>query len=197
MENLDNIFTNFVKPFDLSNAPLFRIKLICFDKIHYLLLIDIHHIVFDGTSVALFTKELSDLYNGKTLENNSLDYTDYAIFENEQNSSPHYNIIKKFWNEKFSGELPILNMPSTYSRPSIRSNKGSEVTATITYAKKIYDFCKENHTTPYVFLLAVYYLLLYKYTNQQDIIIGTVVAGRNNSSFRNILGMFVNTIAIR
>lgn len=197
MENLDKIFTNFVKPFDLSNAPLFRIKLICFDKIHYLLLIDIHHIVFDGTSVALFTKELSDLYNGKTLENNTLDYTDYAIFENEQISSPHYNIIKKFWNEKFSGELPILNMPSTYSRPSIRSNKGSEVTATITYAKKIYDFCKENHTTPYVFLLAVYYLLLYKYTNQQDIIIGTVVAGRNNSSFRNILGMFVNTIAIR
>lgn len=197
IENIDAVFEQFVKPFDLSKAPLLRAELICFDDTHYLLLLDIHHIIFDGTSIGLFANELSMLYREENLPENSLEYMDYAIYENEQKSSSSYQAMKNYWKEKLSGDLPVLSMPTNYPRPAIQSFSGNEIFLEIPYVQEIYTLCRKCHTTPYLFLLAVYYLLLYRYTGQEDIIVGTAVAGRDNSNFANTLGMFVNTLALR
>lgn len=197
INDVDTIFAKFVQPFDLSKAPLFRIKLIEFDKTHYLLLVDFHHIICDGTSIGIFTAELVNLYNGNSIKENNFDYIDYAIFENKLKSSEKYNQMKQFWKSKFDGELPVLNMPTNFARPANRSFEGDEVLLNITNADEIYTLCKSLHTTLYFFLLSVYYILLSKYTSQEDIIVGTAVAGRDDANFANILGMFVNTLALR
>ena len=197
ISSLLNIFNEFVRPFNLETAPLFRIKLIQFSDTHYLLLLDIHHIICDGISVTIFLEELSKLYQGKTLPANTLDYKDYAVFENKQKDSFNYQKMKEYWLNQFKGDLPSLNMPTNYLKSSSPSFIGQSLFATIPNKQEILDFCNKHHTTPYIFLLSVYYIALYYYTSQEDIIVGTAVAGRKDTALKNMIGMFVNTLAIR
>ena len=196
-ENVDNIFNEFIKPFDLEFSPLFRISLVRFNLKHYLLLLDFHHIIFDGTSIDIFISELSTLYNNEAVDEVKLDYIDYSLFEKKQKSSKEYTNAKKFWLEKYSTEIPALNMPINSIKENSLSNNGNEILLNINCANDIYDFCKKMHTTPYFFLLSAYYILLYRYTSSEDIIVGTASSGRDNYSFSNTLGMFVRTVPMR
>lgn len=193
---LDKIFYNFVKPFDLSKAPLFRAELYNFENGTSALFIDMHHIICDGESVGVFVQELCDLYNGKSLRPFDLDYMDYAVWEQNNIKSEKYSISKHYWISKFEGDIPVLNMPTTYSRPSMQSFEGNKIIAQIPNYK-IADFCKKYSATPFTLLLSAYYILLYKYTHQTDITVGSPVIGRDNADLYNIIGMFVNTLALR
>ena len=198
-KNFERIFAEFVKPFDLSNPPLFRCKLYIFDDNSSALFVDIHHIICDGHSITIFIKEFCKLYNSlnDNLEETDIDYVDYAVWENNNIKSEKYNKDKKYWINQFNDELPTLNMPTTYSRPSIQSFDGNKINTTIHINNKLDEFCKKHNVTPFMFLLSAYYVLLYKYTNQKDIIVGSPIIGRNNKSLYNIIGMFVNTLALR
>ena len=195
-KDLNSIFNKFVKPFDLSNAPLFRAELYNFEDGTSALFIDMHHIICDGESVGIFVQELCDLYNGKTIKPADLDYIDYAVWEHNSLESEKYDISKRYWLNKFEGEIPILNMPTTYARPSMQSFEGNKICMKISN-DKIAKFCKKYSSTPFTLLLSVYYILLYKYTHQKDIIVGSPVIGRDNANLYNIIGMFVNTLALR
>ena len=189
---------NFVRKFDLTKAPLMHAELDIFNN-KSLLQVDIHHIIFDGVSIQIFAKELCDYYNNYdkyVSENNSindekLDYIDFAI--NEKIS----NYDKNYWLSKFNGDIQILNMPTVYERPSIINHVGNSIYDTLDNSEYIDDFCKKNGVTPYMFLLACFYVLLYKYTMQEEIVVGSPVSGRTRSEFSNTIGMFVNTLAIK
>ena len=196
---LNNIFKDFVKPFDLSKAPLFRVKFIKFNNNKSAILVDMHHIISDGTSLAILTDELCKLYNNDTLPTLNITYKDFAEFDNNRLSSSSFIESKNYWLSKFEGELPVLNMPTKSQRPTIKSYSGSRVYCSIPadVVQKIDILSRQLNVTPYMILLSIFYILLYKYTSQEDIIIGSPVVGRDIAETYNIIGMFVNTLALR
>lgn len=181
---------DFIKPFDLSKAPLIHVELDSYDN-KYLLQLDIHHIICDGRSIGIFAKELCDLYNDKEIKYSKIDYIDYSLSEKINDED------KDFWISKFKNGIPLLNMPTEFERSSIKSYDGDNIYSKIENIDKITDFCKEYNITPYMFLLSCFYVLLYKYTMQNDIIVGSPVVGRDNPQLSNVIGMFVNTLPLK
>ena len=198
-EHLHTLFDEFVKPFDLSKAPLFRAKLIKFANKKSALFVDMHHIISDGTSLSIFTDELCKLYNDETLPELKLTYKDFAIFENELLSTGKLEKAEKYWLEQFKGEIPVLNLPTNYPRPAVQSFEGKKIYTSINkdITKKINVISNKLGITPYILLLSCYYILLSKYTFQDDIVVGTPIIGREHSDLNNLIGMFVNTLALR
>ena len=195
--NMDELFDEFIKPFDLSIAPLFRAKLAILNNKKAILLLDIHHIICDGESIQIFLKKLSAYYEGKIVDENLIDYKDYACWENKIINSKEYKKIEEYWLKKFEGEIPTLNMPTNFTRPATLSFEGNKISMNMDKSDKIYALCNQLHITPYQFFLSIYYILLYKYTGQEDIIVGTPVVGRDLKELHSIIGMFVNTLALR
>ena len=195
----DNLFSSFIQPYNLSKAPLFRIKLVIFDDNSSLLMFDMHHIICDGASLSIFVKELCDLYNGNALSEHPIDYKDFAVFEQAQINTSEYNKSKTFWLNQFKDEIPVLTLPTKGSRPTRQSYNGNnylfELDETLT--NSIMNVAKQNAVTPYMLLLGIYYILLSKYSSQQDIVIGTPVVGRNTEDLQGIIGMFVNSLPLR
>lgn len=198
-ENIDKIYRNFVKPFDLSRAPLFRAEAIKLPNDKMLLLLDMHHIISDGISLKILMQELCSLYNGETLPVQNIDYTDFCIWEKEQFKTDEFNKKKEFWVNKFKEEIPLLNMPTTYPRPSMQSFEGKDYRLNLSkdIFNKINTVAKALNITPYMLMLSCYYILLYKYTSQDDIVVGSPIVGRELPELSNVLGMFVNTLALR
>ena len=198
-ENLNLIYHNFVKPFDLSCPPLLRCKLVEFDNGKSALLLDMHHIISDGASLEIIVKELCALYNDKTLPQLDYTYKDFAVWEQEQIANRKLYLSKKFWVKQFKDNIPVLNMPTNFPRPTTQSFRGEKIHSKIdnklTY--EIYELSKKLNVTPYMLLLATYYVLLSKYTGQDDIVVGSPTIGRNQKEFENIVGMFVNSLPLR
>ena len=197
--DLNKIYSEFIKPFDLSKAPLFRTKLVKLKDNKMLFLLDMHHIISDGTSIGILLQELCDLYNGNELAEKQIDYKDFTLWEKEQFENKDFKSSKEYWVNNFKDEIPLLNMPTTYSRPSIQSFEGSNYHTIL--SKEIYNkvnnIAKKLNITPYMLMLSCYYILLSKYTSQDDIVIGTPIVGRELPDLSNMLGVFVNTLALR
>ena len=196
--NTDNIMKDFIKPFDLKKAPLVRFKIIK-NKDRVYVLIDSHHIICDGTSLNILANDLMKLYDGENLPELKLTYKDYSVWEQTRDYSKEYKKQEEFWLKQFEGELPLLNLPLVKSRPAIKSYKGAIYKYTIDTElfEKIKKCANEFNTTPNIILLCCYYILLYKYTNQKDIIIGMPISGRTLLELNNIVGVFINTLPIR
>jgi surfactin family lipopeptide synthetase B len=197
-DNLDKLYKNFIKPFDLSKAPLFRCKVVNLNTKSFILF-DMHHIISDGVSLRIFIEELCSLYNEETLPVKNIDYTDFCLWEKAQFNTDEFKTKKDFWINKFKDEVPLLNMPTTFSRPSMQSFEGRDFRLTL--PKEIFDkiniVAKSLNITPYMLMLSCYYVLLYKYTSQNDIVIGSPIVGRELRELADVLGMFVNTLALR
>ncbi len=197
-KNINEIMEDFVKPFDLGKAPLFHA---CFvnteDK--YLLLLDMHHIICDGASLSLFTKELSDLYNDKNLSDLSSDYVDYAEWEFDGLKAGKFNENKDFWVNQFKDNIPVLDFPTDYVRPSVQSFEGAKIYKSIdrNLTEKIFDLARSLGVSPFMLMLSSYYVLLHKYSNSEDIIVGSPVANRNIPEVSDMFGMFVNTLPLK
>lgn len=198
-KNIDTIIDDFIRPFDLGTAPLLRVCIVKIEGNKYLLLTDMHHIIMDGVSRRLMLTEFSKLYMGDNLPELNLQYRDYAVWQNNMIETENYKKQGEYWIDKFSDEIPVLNLETDFKRPPVQSFEGNNIEFVINsrLTKSLNDIAKNNKATLYMVLLASYNILLYKYTNQEDIIVGTPTAGRNHSDLENILGMFVNTIAMR
>ena len=162
-------------------------------------MIDTHHIICDGTSLNIFINELCSLYNNDSQSNLSINYTDYILWEKNFIKSTTYKENESYWIDQFKDNLPILNLPTTFSRPAAKTFSGNRIKHKISskLSKKILEFSRKNNITPNIILLSALYLLLNKYTKQTDIIIGTPTIGRTIHELNNIIGMFVNTLPIR
>lgn len=201
-ENIENLYSKFVQPFNLSICPLFRIKLYKLKNNKALLLMDIHHIICDGYSLSLLINRLSYLYNNLNTnfdEIKKIDYKDYAVWENEKIIRQEFNNDKNFWLNTFIGELPALDLPTNNIRPSSKTFEGNSIHIELNenLTQNIYLLCKKMNITPYVLMLSAYYVLLNRYSSCEDIIIGTSTIGREIPCLSNIIGMFANTLALR
>jgi len=198
-EDIDDLFKDFVKPFDLSIAPLFRAKLIYFSNGKSAIFIDMHHIISDGTSLNIFANELCKLYNGESLPEISITYKDFANFENERILNDDFKEAENYWINQFKTEIPILNMPTIHPRPAVQNFEGKKLYSLIdsNTTSKLETLSKQIEATPYMILLACYYILLYKYTSQDDIVVGSPIVNRSLAKNYSLIGMFVNSLALR
>ena len=193
------------KPFKLESESLVRVILIRMGKDKHLLATVMHHIISDGWSMTIFWRELSILYNA--LLNNIpaalpplfIQYKDYAIWERSTEGLRTLKDQEKYWLQKFKDDLPVLNLPLDKVRPKIQTYNGSVEYGEID--KKTVDklglLAKKNDTTFFVLLLSLFYVLLYRITDQEDIVVGTVSANRKINETNNIIGIFINNLAIR
>ncbi|CCF15397.1 tyrocidine synthase 3 [Brevibacillus laterosporus GI-9] len=195
----DKIISKFVRPFSLHEAPLLRVSLLKIKEDKHLLLFDMHHIISDGVSMGILVKEFMQLYEGKHLGNLQIQYKDYTVWQNKLLHSEKVKRQEKYWTQTFSDEIPVLNMPIDFVRPSVQSFEGNVLHATLD--KEVTQYLKnlatEEGCTLYMVLLSGISILLSKYSEQDDIIIGSPIAGRPHGDLQNIIGMFVNTLAMR
>lgn len=195
----DELVHNFVQPFDLGQAPLFRVGLIETDPEHHILLIDMHHIISDGTSINVLIQDFIHLYAGDTLPSLRIQYKDYAAWQQKQQQSERYREQENYWLNTFAGELPVLDLPTDYSRPAVRSFEGDvlEFTLDQRQSEGLKSIAVQTESTLYMVLLAAYSALLSHYSGQEDIIVGSPIAGRPHADLGSLIGMFVNTLVIR
>ena len=196
---IEQIIKDFIKPFDLRKTPLLRAALVHLQCGKNLFLFDMHHIIADGVSMGILVRDFVNLYGGSTLPKLQVQYKDYAVWQNNFFNSDEMKKQEEYWLNKFKGNIPILNMPTDYPRPSVKNFEGNIVKYEIDtpLTNKIKTLIIEKQTTIYIALLAVFNILLSKYTGQDDIIAGCPTAGRNHPDLENIIGMFVNTLAMR
>lgn len=196
--SMEDVIQDFVKPFDLSCAPLFRASLVCVNN-QFLLCFDVHHILLDGSSLQILLEEICKLYNDESLVPIDFQYFDYTNYMQNLLVSGKLSESKSYWLEQLQNPLPTLVLPYDKPRPTIKSYRGAKIHSCIekSLSFKIDLLAKELQISPYMILLSVFYILLMKYSNQEDIIIGSPVVGRNREEFKNVLGMFVNTLPLR
>ncbi|WP_281944493.1 non-ribosomal peptide synthetase, partial [Paenibacillus tyrfis] len=165
----------------------------------HLLLIDMHHIISDGVSMGILTKEFIRLYEGDQLPPLRIQYKDYAAWQQGEVHSRRLRKQEAYWLETFRGEIPVLDLPTDYKRPSIQSFKGNTLEFVLDkqMSEGLRQFAAQTGSTLFMVLLAAYTTLLSRYSGQEDIIVGTPIAGRPHADLEPILGMFVNTLAIR
>lgn len=194
-----------LRPFDLETGPLFRINLYGLAENTHVFLAVVHHIVSDGWSWGLITKELSELYiafcQGKAspLVPLSLQYADFAHWQRTTWTETELPKQLAYWKKVFAGDLEPLALPTDFPRPPIASYAGSEVTFSIApdLSDRFQQLCEGRGATLFMGLLAVFNLLLMRYTGQKDIVVGTPIANRNRRETERLIGFFVNTLAIR
>ncbi len=189
---------SFVRPFDLSRAPLLRVGLVE-DKGGHTLLVDMHHIISDGTSQQVLTQEFLTLYSGGQLPAPEWQYKDYACRLAQPARRAAVKEQEKFWLERFQGELPLLDLPLDFPRPSTRDFSGGGISFFLTQEETqgLKQLARGSGATLYMVVLALFNVLLYRLTGEEDMVVGTAAAGRNRAEFQEIIGMFVNTLALR
>lgn len=198
--DINNIINNFTKHFDLSTAPLLRAEIHYINNSQTLLLIDSHHIIIDGSSLNLLIKEFCDLYNGVEIKNNSLEYVDFSVWENEYINSEEIKKSKEYWINQFKDfENYKVNLPTDYPIPNQMTYQGAKISKTIPVNtfKKLENLAKKLGVSPYVLFVSAFFILLNKYSMQTDITVGTPTSGRLRKEFENIIGMFVNTLVLK
>lgn len=195
----ERIISSFIKPFDLEKAPLIRVVLMEVEEEKHLLAFDVHHIVSDGTSVNTIVLDLASFYEGKNLPPLKFQYKDFAVWQNNLLNSDIVKRQEEYWLKTFSGDIPVLEMPTDYPRPEMQSFEGDIIRDKLDsgLTAELNRLAEKEKVTMNMLLLSAYNVLLSKYSGQEDIIVGSAVAGRNNPDVENIVGMFVNTLAIR
>ena len=189
------------RPFDLTQLPLLRATLLQLSESETIFILIIHHIVADGWSLGIFFKELTKLYQDPAalLPALSIQYTDFTQWQRQylQGEMLHKQI--NYWKQQLTGSPPSLPLPTDYPRPTLQTFHGARLF--FTFPKILLDNLKKLSqnagTTLFMTLLAGFYLLLYRYTGQQDIVLGTPIAGRNRKEVEDLIGFFVNTLVLR
>ncbi len=164
-------------------------------KNSYALLFDLHHIICDGLSLEILASELCKLYNDEVLCNLPFEYIDYSEEESYHLSHGLLDEAKDFWINSLEN-LPALNIPLDYPRPATKSFEGEKICLEIE-ANKINELAKKLNVSTYMLLLSAFYVLLNRYSSQEDIVIGSPIVGRDSNKFLNIIGMFVNTLPLK
>ncbi|MGD2091035.1 MAG: amino acid adenylation domain-containing protein [Candidatus Aminicenantes bacterium] len=198
-EKVETAVRTFIRPFDLTMPPLLRVGLIKEDNQNHLLMIDMHHIIADGTSIDLFVNEFITSYAGKELFPLKFQYKDYAQWQNNEIQQEALKEQEKYWLNQFADEIPVLQLPLDFPRPQVQCVEGDLVNfqLDIHETKALNDLAAKENITLYMLMLAIFNVLLAKLSGQEDIIMGTDVAGRRHADFEHIIGMFVNALVLR
>lgn len=193
------------RPFNLTTGPLLRVTLLRLDEQSHIALMTMHHIVSDGWSIGLFTKELSELYeafsDGKRspLSELRIQFADYAHWQREWLQGEVLEGEIAYWKEQLRGSPPVLELPTDRPRPSVLTFHGARrssiVTAELTESLKTLG--RSEGVTLFMTLLAAFQVLLLRYSGQEDISVGTPISGRGHPEVEDLIGFFVNTLVMR
>ncbi|MCP5108987.1 MAG: amino acid adenylation domain-containing protein, partial [bacterium] len=197
---INSCIKNCIRPFDLSRPPLFRVGVIKeTGNRRFLVVVDMHHIASDGISIGLIVKELMAFYNGEGLQDIGITYKDFSEWQNSREVKEARKQQENYWLKEFANEIPVLNLPEDFPRPAIQGFEGGLVTFEIEemHTTALKTLALDEGATLFMLLLASFNILLSKLSGQEDIVVGTPVAGRRHSDLENIIGMFVNTLALR
>jgi amino acid adenylation domain-containing protein len=191
--------------FDLETTPLLRARVLVTGSEEYVLLVTMHHIVSDGWSLGVLVREIAAHYQYHTTGEPSelpelpIQYTDFSRWQREWFAGSQAQSQLSYWRRQLSGFPAELELPTDRSRPSVQSFRGSsvrfEVDAETT--QRLNDVCSRTNATMFMVLLSAFKVLLHRYTEQEDIIIGSPVANRNRDELEPLIGFFVNTLALR
>ncbi|WP_246028057.1 condensation domain-containing protein, partial [Paenibacillus xylaniclasticus] len=198
-EQLTTIIQEWVRPFDLSHAPLVRIALVDWIDDRYFMLFDMHHIISDGVSMNIFIREFIALYNGQTLSPSSIQYKDYAVWQKDQLKSGRLERQEKYWLKNFSEEPSTFEFPTDYPRPVSESYEGNRLNYVLDkgITEGLKQMAQLTESTLFTVLLAAYKVWLSKWSGQLDVVSGIVTSGRSRPETEDVIGMFAVTLPLR
>ncbi len=193
------IISQFVRPFDLNRAPLIRSGLIRMPDRRHIWLVDIHHIVSDGTSHSIMTEDFTALYNGETLPPLRLQYKDFSQWQNQLIENGVIETQQNYWLDLYADGIPRLELPTDFKRPPIFTFEGDNYRFRIDGedAARLRQLTTRSGGTLYMNMLALLNTLFHRYTGGTDIMIGCGIAGRPHADLQRIVGMFINSLAMR
>ncbi|MEI6145688.1 MAG: amino acid adenylation domain-containing protein [Methylococcales bacterium] len=191
--------------FDLRSVPLFRSSALKLSQQEHVLLFNVHHIISDGWSLGILTREWLTFYRALQEKSDislaplTVHYRDYAAWQNDYLKSPLATKHKEYWLKNLSGSLPVLDFPTDFPRPMTQTFNGDTLHFKLPEfaLQQFQTLLSESQSSLFMGLNAVVKILLFRYTGQQDLIVGTPVAGRGHADLENQLGFYVNTLALR
>ena len=193
------------QPFDFTQGPLLRLNLILLAEEEHILCFTMHHIIADGWSTAILVQELATLYRafieGKPtpLADLPIQYSDYAFWQQEWLRSQRYSRQLAYWKHYLAAAPTVLELPTDYPRPAIQSYQGKQRFFTLPQPllTQLKAQSLKEGVTPFMWLLAIFQVVLYRYTGQEDILVGSPMAGRNHRELEKLIGYFANTLVLR
>ncbi|MBW7477830.1 amino acid adenylation domain-containing protein, partial [Paenibacillus oenotherae] len=190
---------SFFRSFDLEQGPLFRACVIEREKESDWFLYDLHHIISDGVSVQVLMEEFVRLYAEEDLLDLDIQYKDYAVWEHERLGDDEMARQEAFWTNTFADGPPLLELPTDYTRPAVQQFEGDTIDLQIDANRtaELRRLAKDTGTTLFMVMLSAYTVLLAKYSGQDDIVVGTPVAGRPHAELDQVIGLFVKTLPMR
>ncbi|MEH2354899.1 amino acid adenylation domain-containing protein [Nostoc sp.] len=193
------------KPFNLAKGLLVRATLLRLSEEEHVLLLTMHHIITDGWSCNVFLRELSTLYAAFSTNQSSplaelpIQYADFTIWQRDRIQGKFLATQLNYWQQQLQGELPVLQLPTDRPRPTATTFAGSKQYFTFSTAltDALRQLSQREDATLFMSLLAAFNILLYNYTDQEDVVIGSPIANRNQAELEGMLGLFVNTLVLR
>ncbi|KAA3657013.1 MAG: non-ribosomal peptide synthetase, partial [Chloroflexi bacterium] len=193
------------RPFDLENDLPIRTQLLKMGAEDHIFLISMHHIASDGWSLIIFYREMGLLYNAyqqeidPDLPDLSIQYADYAIWQQEWFQSENLAAQVDYWTQHLSGDLTALDLPTDYHRAPVRTFRGESQSLFLpeSVSTKLRNIFKQEDVTLFMVMLAAFKVMMHRYSHQDDIIIGSPIAGRNRPEVENLIGLFLNTLVMR
>jgi hypothetical protein len=193
------------RPFDLCAGPLLRASLLALDSNTHVLLFTMHHIVSDGWSLGVLFRELAAIYRAfaagepSPLPSLPIQYADFAVWQRETLQGPALRRQLDYWKAKLSYERSILELPTDKPRPAIQQFRGAQLVLHLPQdlTQKLKDVSIRHRVTLFMTLLSAFKVLLWRYTNQTDIIVGSPIANRTRAETEDLIGFFVNTLVLR
>ena len=194
-----------VGPFNLEYDPLIRGRLVCLADDHHVLLLTMHHIISDGWSMGVLTRELMALYQAFSHGENdplpplALQYIDYAVWQRRWLSGEVLQRQSDYWQKTLAGAPALLTLPTDRPRPAQQDYSGGSVEIRLdeSLALGLKTLCQRHAVTPYMVIMSAWAMLLGRLSGQSDVVIGSPVANRTRAEIEDLIGMFVNTLALR
>ena len=191
--------------FKLASGPLLRVVLLRLAEDDHVLLLVVHHIVFDGWSMGIFFQELlsayTDISSGSPLHVSELpiQYPDYAVWQRERLRGEKLDRLNEYWKKQLAGAPSFLDLATDYPRPHTQTFNGDSESCRLSPAlsEALRSLGQQNSATLFMVMLAAFNTLLWQYSGQEDLLVGTPVSGRTRQETENIIGLFVNTLVVR
>ncbi|MDB9396155.1 non-ribosomal peptide synthetase [Microcystis aeruginosa] len=205
-EHLQEIAIAFsLKPFDLAKESLVQFKLLKLGSQEYVLLLKMHHIIYDGWSLSIFFDELSQLYAAfvrglpSPLPELSIQYADFALWQRQWLTGEVLERQLNYWQKQLQDAPTILELPTDYPRPPIPSFRGDGQVFRLNQdlTQRLKRLSQESGATLFMTLLAAFFVLISRYSGQLDVLVGSPIANRNSSAIEKLMGFFANTLALR
>ncbi|RKH14792.1 amino acid adenylation domain-containing protein [Corallococcus sp. CA053C] len=193
------------RPFKLAQGPLLRASLLKLAEDEHVLLLTMHHIVSDGWSMDVFVREMAGLYGAFIQGQHSplaalpVQYADYAVWQRGWLRDEVLEAQRGYWKQQLAGAPALLELPTDKPRPALQTQRGASVPVQLSRAvsESLTSFCQREGVTPFMALLAVFQVLLSRYSGQDDIVVGTPIAGRTQGETEGLIGFFINTLVLR